>query len=113
MGPMAQDFRAAFGLGVNEKTIVTVDADGVALAAIQGLNEKTTGLEKRNAALEERVAKLTLENSEMRSRLDRLESGKPSAQASIFTGAPSGLLLIGLGLAWTFVARRRGEGVAS
>jgi len=37
MGPMAQDFRAAFGLGVSEKLIDTVDPDGVALAAIQGL----------------------------------------------------------------------------
>ena len=38
VGPMAQDFQAAFGLGADDKTIATVDADGVALAAIQGLN---------------------------------------------------------------------------
>ncbi|MEM6282963.1 MAG: tail fiber domain-containing protein, partial [Chloroflexota bacterium] len=37
MGPMAQDFYAAFGLGLDERHIDTVDADGVALAAIQGL----------------------------------------------------------------------------
>ena len=37
MGPMAQDFHAAFGLGETPKGISTVDADGVALAAIQGL----------------------------------------------------------------------------
>jgi uncharacterized coiled-coil protein SlyX len=40
MGPMAQDFYAAFGLGDTPKGISTVDADGVALAAIQGLNAK-------------------------------------------------------------------------
>ena len=40
MGPVAQDFRAAFGLGDGDRTIATVDADGVALAAIQGLNAK-------------------------------------------------------------------------
>ena len=40
VGPMAQDFRAAFGLGPDAQHIATVDADGVALAAIQGLNEK-------------------------------------------------------------------------
>ncbi|MEI6197197.1 MAG: tail fiber domain-containing protein, partial [Verrucomicrobiota bacterium] len=40
VGPMAQDFHAAFGLGANDVTIATVDADGVALAAIQGLNQK-------------------------------------------------------------------------
>ena len=37
LGPMAQDFFAAFGLGADERYIATVDADGVALAAIQGL----------------------------------------------------------------------------
>ena len=37
MGPMAQDFFAAFGLGDSDKHITTVDADGVALAAIRGL----------------------------------------------------------------------------
>ena len=37
MGPTAQDFQTAFGLGVSERHITTVDADGVALAAIQGL----------------------------------------------------------------------------
>ena len=34
---MAQEFYAAFGLGKDDKHISTVDADGVALAAIQGL----------------------------------------------------------------------------
>ena len=40
LGPVAQDFKAAFGLGDDDKTIGTLDADGVALAAIQGLNQK-------------------------------------------------------------------------
>ena len=38
VGPMAQDFHEAFGLGESDTAIATVDADGVALAAIQGLN---------------------------------------------------------------------------
>ena len=38
MGPMAQDFYAAFHLGETDKGIDVVDADGVALAAIQGLD---------------------------------------------------------------------------
>jgi trimeric autotransporter adhesin len=37
LGPMAQDFHAAFGLGASERHIATLDADGVALAAIQGV----------------------------------------------------------------------------
>jgi hypothetical protein len=69
VGPMAQDFQAAFGLGAIPTAIATVDADGVALAAIQGLNQKVEvssrksevtlqKLEARNAALEKEVAEL-------------------------------------------------------
>src|SRR5207245_2032025 len=43
IGPMAQDFHAAFGLGEHDKHIATVAAAGVALAAIQALNQKLTG----------------------------------------------------------------------
>jgi len=39
IGPVAEDFQAAFGVGADDKSIGTVDADGVALAAIQGLQE--------------------------------------------------------------------------
>lgn len=55
LGPTAQDFRAAFGVGDSDTGISSVDADGVALAAIQGLNQK---LEEKNAALEKEVAEL-------------------------------------------------------
>jgi len=40
IGPMAQDFWALFGVGIDEKHIATVDEEGVALAAIQGLNQR-------------------------------------------------------------------------
>jgi hypothetical protein len=40
IGPTAQDFKATFGLGGGGKSIATVDADGIALAAIQGLHQK-------------------------------------------------------------------------
>lgn len=69
VGPVAQDFRAAFGLGADDTGISTVDADGVALAAIQGLYEvvkdevgvlRAQLLEQkaRNDALERRLAEL-------------------------------------------------------
>jgi len=58
IGPMAQDFHAAFGLGDSEKSIATIDADGVALAAIQGLNEIVKEKDCRISELEERLAKL-------------------------------------------------------
>jgi len=37
LGPTAQDFYAAFGLGEDDKMINTIDLDGVALVSIQGL----------------------------------------------------------------------------
>lgn len=65
IGPMAQDFKSAFGLGDSDKVIATVDADGVALAAIQGLNKKLeakdaelAALRARLAALEEKLARM-------------------------------------------------------
>ena len=70
MGPMAQDFAAAFAVGEGETTITTVDADGVALAAIQGLNQKT---EDRSQRAEDRILKLETENSELKARLEKLE----------------------------------------
>ena len=60
LGPMAQDFHAAFGLdGVDDKHISVIDEGGVALAAIQGLNQK----------LEQKETEIT----ELQARLDKLE----------------------------------------
>ena len=70
MGPTAQDFHAAFGLGGSDTTITTVDPDGVALAAIQGLNEK---VESRKQKAESRIQKLEAENAELKARLEKLE----------------------------------------
>ena len=54
VGPTAQDFYAAFGLGIDDRHIATVDADGVALAAIQGLNAKVEEQQRELADLRER-----------------------------------------------------------
>ena len=51
MGPMAQDFYAAFQLGEADTTIDTIDADGVALAAIQGLNAELAERDHKIATL--------------------------------------------------------------
>lgn len=44
IGAMAQDFHRAFGLGADEKHISTIDADGIALAAIQALKQENDAL---------------------------------------------------------------------
>ncbi|MGE0362740.1 MAG: tail fiber domain-containing protein [Vicinamibacterales bacterium] len=67
MGPTAQDFRAAFGLGDFPLRINTIDADGVALAGVQAL-------ETRTSALRAAVDELRRENDALRARLARLEA---------------------------------------
>lgn len=69
IGPMAQDFREAFSLGRDDKHITSVDADGVALAAIQGLNEK---LEEKLAEKAKEVEELKQSLGELRELVDRL-----------------------------------------
>ncbi len=70
LGPVAQDFHSAFTVGTDDKHIATVDADGVALAAIQGLNEKVEAGGQRS---EVRIQKLEAENTELKQRLEKLE----------------------------------------
>jgi hypothetical protein len=67
IGPMAQDFRAAFDVGRTDKLIFQIDADGVALASIQALHAKIEVLEAEKAALQ-----TTLESVEQ--RLAKLEA---------------------------------------
>jgi hypothetical protein len=56
MGPMAQDFRKAFGLGYDDKTMNNVDARGVAFAAIQGLNKKLEIEEAKSRAKDTKLS---------------------------------------------------------
>lgn len=58
LGPMAQDFSAAFGVGEDDRHISSVDADGVTLAAIQGLNEVVKEKDAKIAELEKRLTTL-------------------------------------------------------
>jgi len=55
-GPTAQDFRVAFGLGDDPLGINTIDADGIALRAIQALEARTREYEARIKVLEQQIA---------------------------------------------------------
>jgi hypothetical protein len=63
MGPVAEDFKASFGSAGDGTSISTVDADAIAMAAIQDLNQK---LETGNAVLQ-------AQTDELRARLQALE----------------------------------------
>ncbi len=87
IGPMAQDFYAAFNVGEDDRHISTVDADGVALAAIQGLNE----------IVQEKAAQMMnyeLQVANYEARLKALEA--QSSPNVWFVGAA--LLLVGIWL---------------
>jgi hypothetical protein len=71
LGPVAQDFKAAFGLGADDKSIATVDADGVALAAIQGLNQK---LEETRAAQAKEIKERDSRIQALEEKLSRLDA---------------------------------------
>jgi hypothetical protein len=73
IGPMAQDFMQAFRLGSDDKLIGYVDENGVALAAIQGLNQK---VEEKDAEIRQHATELV----ELKQRLEDLEKIIPKNQ---------------------------------
>jgi len=88
VGPTAQDFYGAFGLGTNDKEIGMLDIDGINMLAIQALEKRTSEVK----VLETRVAQLEAEKitsvqqfSALEKRLAALEqaSGITPAQQSL------------------------------
>jgi len=77
MGPFSQDFYSAFGLGTDSTSIGMIDINGVNLAAIKALEQRTSELRAAQASLEEKTRRL--ERLEERvARLERaIERGKP------------------------------------
>lgn len=71
MGPMAQDFYAAFHLGERDTGIDTIDSEGVALAALQGLNAK---LEEKVAEKDREIAALQAEVAKQNARIASIET---------------------------------------
>jgi hypothetical protein len=75
LGPTAQDFHAAFGLGgTDDRHIATVDADGVALAGVKALITRTDALRAENASLRQENAVQAAEIADLRARMERLEA---------------------------------------
>ena len=81
MGPMAQDFAAAFGLGENATTISTVDAQGVALAAIQGIYGQNQTQAQQLDAQQQLIAAQQQLLAEQEARLTALEQRVAALEA--------------------------------
>ncbi len=108
MGPMAQDFKAAFRLGSDDKHISTTDLDGVALAAIQGLHEMVLEKDAKIAALQGRIG-------EMEARMETLEQVGGAQTRTVPFGPPIAYMALGglfmpvlLGLGYWRIKRARG-----
>ena len=63
VGPMAQDFYAAFGVGEDDRHITSIDEDGVALAAIKALHSENVDLHSENAVLRTRLARVAQDDA--------------------------------------------------
>ena len=75
IGPMSQDFFTAFGAGEDEFHISSVDADGVALASIQGLYQIVQEKESQIVALQAENAIQREQLEVLNARISRLEQG--------------------------------------
>lgn len=82
LGPMAQDFHAAFGLGSDDRTYDAVDGHGVALAAIQALDRQMRRDHDHLEALER-------ENRHLRRRLLEIERRRASTAPQISDDQPA------------------------
>lgn len=78
IGPMAQDFYGAFGVG-DDRHIYTVDAAGVAFGAIKGLYELLQEQRAETERLRQQLQQLESDNEKLQSEVAALESSHASA----------------------------------
>lgn len=99
VGPMAQDFHAAFGLGGSDDRVIhSSNAQGVTFAAVKGLNTK----------LELELAQRDRELASLESRLERLESeAAQRTRESVRFGAGLGAAGVGMPALIGLIAWRR------
>ncbi|QCC52575.1 hypothetical protein [Halapricum salinum] len=88
MGPMAGEFHDTFGLGDDPETIGHVDADGVALAAVQGLSERLHEKDDRIDELEEQTELLREKNRQLHERNEELEARLEHLESTVGINAP-------------------------
>jgi len=93
---MAQDFYAAFDVGADERRISTIDSDGVALAAIQGLYDMVkenegmiAHLESRPVAQQDRIDKLEARLAVLEARLTSHTPAPFHAGLGVLVGVPA------------------------
>jgi hypothetical protein len=83
LGPFAEDFRAGFGLGVDDRSIGLLDIAGVNFAGVKALEQRTTEqaerirtLEARGAEQAERIRTLDAQVAELRQMVQALSTAR-------------------------------------
>jgi hypothetical protein len=76
LGTFAEDFHRAFGLGPNATTIGSIDMDGVNLAAVKALDQRTRNLQEQLVTKDQQITGLNQQITELRRRLERLEAAQ-------------------------------------
>lgn len=95
MGPMAEDFHATFDdLGDDDTSINSINADGVAFAAIQGLAERLDETAANLAEKDDRIDELEAENERLRERNDALEDRLAAVEAELGLSEDAGSALV-------------------
>jgi hypothetical protein len=100
MGPTAQDFYAVFGLGEDDEYISSVDADGVALAAIQGLYQIVRDKDAQIEAQQQRIKEMDAELAAQRNQLASLEARLSAVEKTMGTRDTRGVPSTGLPGSW-------------
>jgi hypothetical protein len=75
MGPMAQDFAAAFGLGDSDTSIAMIDLHGVSLAGIQALYAQNQSLQEQVDAQQATIDAQNALLADLLQRIEALEAG--------------------------------------
>jgi hypothetical protein len=98
IGPMAQDFRAAFSLGADDKTIYPIDSIGISLVAIQALHQQVQAKDQQIAELQAQLAEQKGELAKQSEQIqkqqkfsvalaDRLDQLEFNAKKTVLTSA--------------------------
>ena len=90
IGPMAEEFHEAFDVGSSDAHINSINADGVAFAAIQGLAAELDETRERLDEREQRIADLETEGNRKDERIDELERRLADLEESLGSDSRDG-----------------------
>jgi hypothetical protein len=88
MGPFAEDFRAAFGLGTDDTSIGHLDISGVTFAGVQALDARTQGMQTTIAEQAREIGELRSDNASLRAANARMEARMARLEALVAPPKP-------------------------